>query len=431
MRVPKIFVFLIVLGTAVISYVVVAIHSGLEMSKLLDESDKKPEAASTAPADASSDGGSEEEETATSETDTSSTAETSERSTETNSEDTEDTSSDADPDKTSESNSESSSEFLSTVAPDSPSTAEGTPAVSASVDAKDTYSKLIAPTIEIKNGVRPRLDVAFCIDTTSSMQGEIDTVKAKVKSMVEKLGQSKQRPIVRVGLVAYRDNNDDYITKVFPFSENIDEVVSSISDLAAEGGGDGPEAVDQGLHSAINDLQWDKSKKTAKLLFLIGDAPPHANNSRFDWKVESQSAIAHGIHINAIGCDSLEGYSENGVNIFKQIALRTNGNYEPLSYHQEIVDTKGNAATLITSGGKTYVMKSTDKELWKTGISTLVAKGDAAPALQGATNGTIGVQGSDATYVTGVNTAGTVRTENNLDAVMLQGAQALMGKTGF
>ncbi len=43
-----------------------------------------------------------------------------------------------------------------------------------------------------------------------------------------------------------------------------------------------------------------------------------------------------------------------------------------------------------------------------------------APALSGATNGTIGPQGADATYVTGVNTAGTVRVNNlaNLEALL-------------
>jgi hypothetical protein len=43
-----------------------------------------------------------------------------------------------------------------------------------------------------------------------------------------------------------------------------------------------------------------------------------------------------------------------------------------------------------------------------------------APKLQGATNGTIGPQMEDATYVTGVNTAGTVRVNNlaNLEALL-------------
>ena len=44
----------------------------------------------------------------------------------------------------------------------------------------------------------------------------------------------------------------------------------------------------------------------------------------------------------------------------------------------------------------------------------------AAPMLSGASNGTIGPQGVDATYVTGINTAGTVRVNNlaNLEALL-------------
>ncbi len=54
-----------------------------------------------------------------------------------------------------------------------------------------------------------------------------------------------------------------------------------------------------------------------------------------------------------------------------------------------------------------------------------------APSLSGATNGTIGPQGQDATYVTGVNTAGTVRVNNleNLE-VCLNGLANLVGLLG-
>ena len=43
-----------------------------------------------------------------------------------------------------------------------------------------------------------------------------------------------------------------------------------------------------------------------------------------------------------------------------------------------------------------------------------------APNLQGATNGTVGPQGTDATVISGVNTAGTVRVNNlaNLEALL-------------
>jgi hypothetical protein len=55
-----------------------------------------------------------------------------------------------------------------------------------------------------------------------------------------------------------------------------------------------------------------------------------------------------------------------------------------------------------------------------TGSQSQTGTTGVAPALQGATNGTIGPQGADATYVTGLNTAGTVRVNNlaNLEALL-------------
>ena len=58
--------------------------------------------------------------------------------------------------------------------------------------------------------------------------------------------------------------------------------------------------------------------------------------------------------------------------------------------------------------------------LGNTATQTLQGGQATAPSLSGATNGTIGPQGTDATYVTGVNTAGTVRVNNlaNLEALL-------------
>jgi hypothetical protein len=56
-----------------------------------------------------------------------------------------------------------------------------------------------------------------------------------------------------------------------------------------------------------------------------------------------------------------------------------------------------------------------------TGTETQVDSSEVnSPHLQGATNGTIGPQGTDATVIAGVNTAGTVRVNNlaNLEALL-------------
>ena len=54
-----------------------------------------------------------------------------------------------------------------------------------------------------------------------------------------------------------------------------------------------------------------------------------------------------------------------------------------------------------------------------------------APTLQGATNGTIGPQGSDATYITGVNTAGTMVTSDGTIADLVPFANLAMCFAGL
>lgn len=74
-----------------------------------------------------------------------------------------------------------------------------------------------------------------------------------------------------------------------------------------------------------------------------------------------------------------------------------------------------------TNGTVTPQQYANHEAQQNTGSQT--ASGDAfesAPHLQGASNGTIGPQGTDATVITGVNTAGTVRVNNlaNLEALL-------------
>ena len=61
-----------------------------------------------------------------------------------------------------------------------------------------------------------------------------------------------------------------------------------------------------------------------------------------------------------------------------------------------------------------------DGQFIRTGSQTTQGGTTMAPQLQGATNGTIAPQGTDATVIQGVNTAGTVRVNNlaNLEALL-------------
>src|SRR3954467_6111588 len=97
---------------------------------------------------------------------------------------------------------------------------------------------------------RPQLDVVFVLDTTSSMGGLIEGAKEKIWSIASRMASGKPTPRIRVGLVAYRDRGDAYVTQTFDLTEDLDAVYKNLRGFRAEGGGDGPEHVGKGLHDA-------------------------------------------------------------------------------------------------------------------------------------------------------------------------------------
>ena len=84
----------------------------------------------------------------------------------------------------------------------------------------------------------PKVDVVFVLDTTGSMSGLIQTAKEKIWSIATTMASAQPTPEIRIGLVAYRDRGDQYVTKVVDLSEDLDSVYAMLMDFEAGGGGD-------------------------------------------------------------------------------------------------------------------------------------------------------------------------------------------------
>jgi len=185
------------------------------------------------------------------------------------------------------------------------------------------------------------LDIAFVLDTTGSMSKELREVKEKVRVIAGSVKKARPNQTVRIGVVAYRDVTDEYITKFSPLSSDPEDAFRFLSTLRAKGGGDRPEHVVAGLESAITDLDWGKGSKTQKQIFLIGDARAqisYANQTSI--KAIGQLARENDIIINSIGCRSL---SKRGIHQFRTIAYSTEGRY------QHIGGIRNDAASLTSS----------------------------------------------------------------------------------
>jgi hypothetical protein len=151
----------------------------------------------------------------------------------------------------------------------------------------------------------PRVDVVFAIDTTGSMGGLLEGMKTRMFSIWAQILAGQPTPYVRVGLVAYKDRGDEYVTKVTDLNEYPDAVQDALSGLSAAGGGDFPESVNQALDDAVNKISWNEDKQTLRMVFLIGDAPPHMDYpDDVKYPVTCKKAMAKGIKINAILCGS-------------------------------------------------------------------------------------------------------------------------------
>ena len=145
------------------------------------------------------------------------------------------------------------------------------------------YPQLMAKTTPIDPPIiphitasqNPKIDVVFVLDTTGSMSGLIQTAKEKIWSIATTMASAQQTPEIRIGLVAYRDRGDAYVTKVVDLSDDLDSVYATLMDFQADGGGDGPESVNKALYDAVHNISWSQEDQAYQVIFLVGDAPPH------------------------------------------------------------------------------------------------------------------------------------------------------------
>jgi Mg-chelatase subunit ChlD len=158
---------------------------------------------------------------------------------------------------------------------------------------------------------KPRVEVAFVLDTTGSMGGLIQAAKEKIWSIAGTMAAAQPAPEIRMGLVAYRDRGDAYVTRVVDLSSDLDSVYATLMDFQAQGGGDGPESVNHALHDAVQKLSWSQDDQTYRVIFLVGDAPPHMDYPNDDkWPATLEVAQSRGIRVNTIQCGQMPATKE-------------------------------------------------------------------------------------------------------------------------
>ena len=162
------------------------------------------------------------------------------------------------------------------------------------------------------------VDLAFVLDTTGSMSEEIAAVRATIQKVAQNLQTSETR--VRIGLVEYKDRSDPFVTKVYPFSTDLQGFAAKVSKIDASGGGDTPEDMNAGIHTAVSQLQWS-DESVARMAFVIADAPPHLDyQDGADYAKDMKTAAHRGIQLFTVAAS---GMDMQGQVVMRQMAQYT------------------------------------------------------------------------------------------------------------
>jgi Mg-chelatase subunit ChlD len=185
-----------------------------------------------------------------------------------------------------------------------------------------------------EGGKKAQIEVCFVLDTTGSMSGLIEGAKMKIWAIANDMIRAKPTPDLRLGLIGYRDRGDEYITKVYDLTDDIDAIYGHLKEFKAGGGGDEPESVNQALTEAVNKMSWNPSREVLKIIFLVGDAPPHMDY-RDDLKYQEtcKNAVKKDLIINTVQC----GGNTRTTPVWQEIAKLAEGSFVQIGQTGDMV----------------------------------------------------------------------------------------------
>lgn len=199
--------------------------------------------------------------------------------------------------------------------------ANGTTTIERTVDlGRLGADRTITVSLPIAGRAPEALDLLLSIDTTGSMTDELSYLQVELDSIVASLRRIRPGTDIRVGLVVYRDEGDEYVTRRFEFTDDLAGLRQQLGAQQASGGGDYPEAVERAFAEA-NRFDWRAD--AAKVMLHVADAPPHAERAGAAWE-EALSLRTRGVHIVPVAAS---GVADDAQYLMRSMAALTQSRY--------------------------------------------------------------------------------------------------------
>ena len=193
------------------------------------------------------------------------------------------------------------------------------------------------------------IDLVICLDVSNSMDGLIDSAKARLWDIVNELAKIEPAPKLRVALYSYGhdayDAESGWVKKDVGLTGDLDLLYEKLFGLTTRGG---TEYVTRVCRAAVRELDWSSDKNALKIIFVCGNEPA-AQDPVVKLKPAADLAIKNGIIINPIYCGNPD---DPDARDWREFAALTGGRF----------------ATIDQKRGAVAVATPMDKELADLGL---------------------------------------------------------------
>jgi hypothetical protein len=156
--------------------------------------------------------------------------------------------------------------------------------------AETSEAREMSTTLAEEGPAKKVVDLVFLIDATGSMQQCIDDLKKNIVWVIALLEDANSPPVIddwRARVCAFRDwDEDDEPWIENPFVTDAVQLEAQLENLVADGGGDEPESLLEGMYKAImcgetergetsDGLKWRHRHEAARCLIVFTDATYH------------------------------------------------------------------------------------------------------------------------------------------------------------
>ena len=153
------------------------------------------------------------------------------------------------------------------------------------------------------------------------MGDEINYLKVEIDDVISEIQEKNPNTIIKLALLFYRDKGDEYVTRYFDFTQDIQKQKNNLSNQNANGGGDFEEAVYKALGEAV-EKQWSSSSET-RVLVHVADAPSHDNEVK-EWNKNVLKLTKKGIKVISVASSGIDKKTEY---FFRSQSMITGGCY--------------------------------------------------------------------------------------------------------